>query len=152
MNKDEMHVVIDMDAYRSASGISKRELARRVNKEESVVVKQISEKKRTNMQLFSAYEYAEALGGGVKFLTDAQIDELPHMEENKKKAAEVDKLREENAELNAQVKRLIVRLDTKDDAIMRKDAMLNRLLHQKEAMTKVLHEHGIDLKFLDEVK
>lgn len=165
MKSNEMHVVIDMNAHRQAIGMTKQQLADKVHKDVSVVGKQITETKRTNMLLFNAYEFAEALGGGVKFLTDEQIAELEKIEDLKNEAhnaemlqselaklqSENAKLRADNDKLSAANERLLAAVSKKDDAIERKDAMLHKLLREKEAATKQMHKAGIDLSFLDEL-
>lgn len=158
MKSSEMHVVIDMNAHREAIQMSKQALADKVHKDVSVVGKQITETKRTNMLLFNAYEFAEALGGGVKFLTDEQIADLEHIGELKAAAADADKLREENERLKAEnaqaierINRLKAKLSAKDEAVDRKDILLNKLLTQNELLIKAMRKNRIDLTFLDEI-
>lgn len=158
MKSTEMHVVIDMNAHREAIQMSKQALADKVHKDVSVVGKQITETKRTNMLLFNAYEFAEALGGGVKFLTDEQIADLERIKDLKAAAADADKLREENERLKAEnaqaierINRLKAKLSAKDEAVDRKDILLNKLLTQNELLIKAMRKNRIDLTFLDEL-
>lgn len=158
MKSTEMHVVIDMNAHRQAIGMTKQQLADKMHKDVSVVGKQISENKRSNLMLFNAYEFAEALGGGVKFLTDEQIADLEKIEDLKAAVADADKLREENERLKTEntqaierINRLKAKLSAKDEAVDRKDILLNKLLTQNELLIKAMRKNRIDLTFLDEI-
>ena len=158
-----MHVVIDMNAHREAIKMSKQALADKVHKDVSVVAKQITETKRTNMMLFNAYEFADALGGAIIFATDEQLEAYQHIDEYKKAAQEAESLRAENDKLKIENEKVMDRetkllekldkmqdkLDHKDASIERKDALLLTLLKQKELMTKALHKAGVDLSFLE---
>lgn len=169
MNRDSMHVVIDMNAYREERKITRQELADIIGKDISAVNKQITER-GGNLQLFTAYEYAAALGGAIKFLTDDECEFLSnraaHADEIERLRFEVDKLMSEketllkaNEELVKQNNILTEINKEQFDSINRRGRALEKkddeliLLHKEvRAMMKEMRKHHIDPSFLDEVE
>ena len=68
-----MHVIGDLVAFANARKYSKQKIADAMHKDVTVVKKQLTET-RGNLTLNTAYEYAEALGGVVCFMSDEEYE------------------------------------------------------------------------------
>ena len=146
MKATEMHVIRDLNTRRAALGTSVRELADALCKDETTVRRQINTKDSTSVTLYIAYEYAQALGGAVMFLTDEQVETLKTATdtarlfadqekriaeltaENERLSASVAKQKGIVAAQEAKIERLESSIERKDAAIERKDAKIGELL------------------------
>lgn len=136
MRKEEMHVIGDLVAYANARKYSKQKIADAMHKDVTVVKKQLTET-RGNLTLNTAYEYAEALGGVVCFMSDeeyaaySQLDELrfkiKELEKHEKLLQKYTELNEKFMRQQEMIDRLLAKIDTKDEAIMRKDRRIDEL-------------------------
>ena len=131
-----MHVIGDLVAYANARKYSKQKIADAMHKDVTVVKKQLTET-RGNLTLNTAYEYAEALGGVVCFMSDeeyaaySQLDELrikiKELEKHEKLLQKYTELNEKFMRQQEMIDRLLTKIDTKDEAIMRKDRRIDEL-------------------------
>lgn len=136
MRKEEMHVIGDLVAYANARKYSKQKIADAMHKDVTVVKKQLTET-RGNLTLNTAYEYAEALGGVVCFMSDeeyvaySQLDELrfkiKELEKHEKLLQKYTELNEKFMRQQEMIDRLLAKIDIKDEAIMRKDRRIDEL-------------------------
>lgn len=136
MRKEEMHVIGDLVAYANARKYSKQKIADAMHKDVTVVKKQLTET-RGNLTLNTAYEYAEALGGVVCFMSDeeyaaySQLDELrfkiKELEKHEKLLQKYTELNEKFMRQQEMIDRLLTKIDIKDEAIMRKDRRIDEL-------------------------
>lgn len=136
MKKEEMHVIGDLVAYANARKYSKQKIADAMHKDVTVVKKQLTET-RGNLTLNTAYEYAEALGGVVCFMSDEEYAAYLQLDDLKIKIKELEKhekLLQKYTELNEKfmrqqemIDRLLAKIDIKDEAIMRKDRRIDEL-------------------------
>lgn len=136
MRKEEMHVIGDLVAYANARKYSKQKIADAMHKDVTVVKKQLTET-RGNLTLNTAYEYAEALGGVVCFMSDEEYAAYLQLDDLKIKIKELEKhekLLQKYTELNEKfmrqqemIDRLLAKIDIKDEAIMRKDRRIDEL-------------------------
>lgn len=131
-----MHVIGDLVAYANARKYSKQKIADAMHKDVTVVKKQLTET-RGNLTLNTAYEYAEALGGVVCFMSDedyaaySQLDELrfkiKELEKHEKLLQKYTELNEKFMRQQEMIDRLLTKIDIKDEAIMRKDHRIDEL-------------------------
>lgn len=131
-----MHVIGDLVAYANARKYSKQKIADAMHKDVTVVKKQLTET-RGNLTLNTAYEYAEALGGVVCFMSDeeyvaySQLDELrfkiKELEKHEKLLQKYTELNEKFMRQQEMIDRLLAKIDIKDEAIMRKDRRIDEL-------------------------
>lgn len=131
-----MHVIGDLVAYANARKYSKQKIADAMHKDVTVVKKQLTET-RGNLTLNTAYEYAEALGGVVCFMSDeeyaaySQLDELrfkiKELEKHEKLLQKYTELNEKFMRQQEMIDRLLTKIDIKDEAIMRKDRRIDEL-------------------------
>lgn len=131
-----MHVIGDLVAFANARKYSKQKIADAMHKDVTVVKKQLTET-RGNLTLNTAYEYAEALGGVVCFMSDeeyaaySQLDELrikiKELEKHEKLLQKYTELNEKFMRQQEMIDRLLAKIDTKDEAIMRKDRRIDEL-------------------------
>ena len=131
-----MHVIGDLVAYANVRKYSKQKIADAMHKDVTVVKKQLTET-RGNLTLNTAYEYAEALGGVVCFMSDeeyaaySQLDELrfkiKELEKHEKLLQKYTELNEKFMRQQEMIDRLLAKIDTKDEAIMRKDRRIDEL-------------------------
>ena len=131
-----MHVIGDLVAYANARKYSKQKIADAMHKDVTVVKKQLTET-RGNLTLNTAYEYAEALGGVVCFMSDeeyaaySQLDELrfkiKELEKHEKLLQKYTELNEKFMRQQEMIARLLSKIDIKDEAIMRKDRRIDEL-------------------------
>lgn len=131
-----MHVIGDLVAYANARKYSKQKIADAMHKDVTVVKKQLTET-RGNLTLNTAYEYAEALGGVVCFMSDEeyaaylQLDELrikiKELEKHEKLLQKYTELNEKFMRQQEMIDRLLTKIDIKDEAIMRKDRRIDEL-------------------------
>lgn len=136
MRKEDMHVIGDLVAFANARKYSKQKIADAMHKDVTVVKKQLTET-RGNLTLNTAYEYAEALGGVVCFMSDeeyaaySQLDELrikiKELEKHEKLLQKYTELNEKFMRQQEMIDRLLAKIDTKDEAIMRKDRRIDEL-------------------------
>jgi hypothetical protein len=136
MRKEEMHVIGDLVAYANARKYSKQKIADAMHKDVTVVKKQLTET-RGNLTLNTAYEYAEALGGVVCFMSDEEYAAYLQLDDLKIKIKELEryeKLERKYTELSEKflrqqdmIDRLLAKIDIKDEAIMRKDRRIDEL-------------------------
>lgn len=136
MRKEDMHVIGDLVAFANAQKYSKQKIADAMHKDVTVVKKQLTET-RGNLTLNTAYEYAEALGGVVCFMSDeeyaaySQLDELrikiKELEKHEKLLQKYTELNEKFMRQQEMIDRLLAKIDTKDEAIMRKDRRIDEL-------------------------
>lgn len=136
MRKEEMHVIGDLVAYANARKYSKQKIADAMHKDVTVVKKQLTET-RGNLTLNTAYEYAEALGGVVCFMSDeeyaaySQLDELrfkiKELEKHEKLLQKYTELNEKFMRQQEMIDRLLAKIDIKDEALMRKDRRIDEL-------------------------
>lgn len=136
MKKEEMHVIGDLVAYANARKYSKQKIADAMHKDVTVVKKQLTET-RGNLTLNTAYEYAEALGGVVCFMSDEeyaaylQLDDLKirikELERYEKLERKYTELSEKFLRQQDMIDRLLAKIDIKDEAIMRKDRRIDEL-------------------------
>lgn len=101
----EMHVIGDINARRKELKWSVEGIAEKLNKSPSTVTKQLNHAEQCT--LFTAYEYAELLGGGVHFITDADMAVYRQAyglrDVNACLAAEVETLKAQNAAQGAEL-------------------------------------------------
>lgn len=131
-----MHVIGDLVSFANARKYSKQKIADAMHKDVTVVKKQLTET-RGNLTLNTAYEYAEALGGVVCFMSDEeyaaylQLDELrikiKELEKHEKLLQKYTELNEKFMRQQEMIDRLLAKIDTKDEAIMRKDRRIDEL-------------------------
>lgn len=131
-----MHVIGDLVAYANARKYSKQKIADAMHKDVTVVKKQLTET-RGNLTLNTAYEYAEALGGVVCFMSDeeyaaySQLDELrfkiKELEKHEKLLQKYTELNEKFMRQQEMIDRLLAKIDIKDEALMRKDRRIDEL-------------------------
>ena len=131
-----MHVIGDLVAYANARKYSKQKIADAMHTDVTVVKKQLTET-RGNLTLNTAYEYAEALGGVVCFMSDeeyaaySQLDELrfkiKELEKHEKLLQKYTELNEKFMRQQEMIDRLLAKIDIKDEAIMRKDRRIDEL-------------------------
>ena len=131
-----MHVIGDLVAFANARKYSKQKIADAMHKDVTVVKKQLTET-RGNLTLNTAYEYAEALGGVVCFMSDeeyaaySQLDELrikiKELEKHEKLLQKYTELNEKFMRQQEMIDRLLAKIDIKDEAIMRKDRRIDEL-------------------------
>lgn len=131
-----MHVIGDLVAYANARKYSKQKIADAMHKDVTVVKKQLTET-RGNLTLNTAYEYAEALGGVVCFMSDEEYAAYLQLDDLKIKIKELEryeKLERKYTELSEKflrqqdmIDRLLAKIDIKDEAIMRKDRRIDEL-------------------------
>lgn len=131
-----MHVIGDLVAFANARKYSKQKIADAMHKDVTVVKKQLTET-RGNLTLNTAYEYAEALGGVVCFMSDEeyaaylQLDELrikiKELEKHEKLLQKYTELNEKFMRQQEMIDRLLTKIDIKDEAIMRKDRRIDEL-------------------------
>ncbi|MBQ1235446.1 MAG: hypothetical protein IIX72_00565 [Oscillospiraceae bacterium] len=136
MRKEDMHVIGDLVAFANARKYSKQKIADAMHKDVTVVKKQLTET-RGNLTLNTAYEYAEALGGVVCFMSDeeyaaySQLDELrfkiKELEKHEKLLQKYTELNEKFMRQQEMIDRLLAKIDIKDEAIMRKDRRIDEL-------------------------
>jgi hypothetical protein len=136
MRKEEMHVIGDLVAYANARKYSKQKIADAMHKDVTVVKKQLTET-RGNLTLNTAYEYAEALGGVVCFMSDEEYAAYLQLDDLKIKIKDLEryeKLERKYTELSEKflrqqdmIDRLLAKIDIKDEAIMRKDRRIDEL-------------------------
>lgn len=138
MDRNEMHVVVDMNDYCLNHSISKQLLADELHKDLSVVKKQLSEH-NGNMTLATAYEYAELLHGAIVFLTDAEIEKLNALQtleqrlafyqsEHEKADAQIMALTDTVTKQQEVIKQQQAQLDRTYGKIDSKDTMLSKLI------------------------
>lgn len=131
MQAKDMHLMSDMSDFLARSGSSKQELADKMYLDLSTVRKQLSGQD-ANITLQTVYRYADALGGSVRFLTDAQCEALDgvgmHAEELdravKELSAERDRLQAQLAQLTDSLNRIQHQNDDFATALMEKDKEL----------------------------
>ena len=131
-----MHVTGDLVAFANARKYSKQKIADAMHKDVTVVKKQLTET-RGNLTLNTAYEYAEALGGVVCFMSDeeyaaySQLDELrikiKELEKHEKLLQKYTELNEKFMRQQEMIDRLLAKIDIKDEALMRKDRRIDEL-------------------------
>ena len=136
MRKEDMHVIGDLVAFANARKYSKQKIADAMHKDVTVVKKQLTET-RGNLTLNTAYEYAEALGGVVCFMSDeeyaaySQLDELrikiKELEKHEKLLQKYTELNEKFMRQQEMIDRLLAKIDIKDEALMRKDRRIDEL-------------------------
>ena len=102
-------IIADINARRTALGLSMNDLAERVHKDVSTVKKQLSEKSATGLQFATLMEYANAVEGDIKFITFEELSATP--------SVEIDILNSRLAEQANHIKYLEEKLDGKDDTI-----------------------------------
>ncbi len=140
MDRNEMHVVVDMNDFCNDRGISKQSIAEELHKDLSVVKKQLSER-AGNLTLQTAYEYAEQLHGSIVFLPDEQLEKLKtlqtlesriefyqaqHEQQDKQIMALTDTVKQQQEVIKqqqAQLERTYKKIDSKD-------AMLSKLINK----------------------
>lgn len=126
----------DIEEYRKQIKMSYAQLADIVLKDATVIKRQLTEVKG-GVQLNTAYELANAVGGVVKFVPQDQLGEIASTEREELNA-QVTKLADTNAalekqieKLNATISMLQERVIAKDERLERKDDLIRQLLIEK---------------------
>lgn len=140
MKATEMHVISQIIARLGELKLTRQALADIMCKDITTIKKQLTET-RGNLSLLTVYDYAEALGGCITFLTDEELADLQNVALLRAQLAEASKnaetqglLAQENAalkakieKLEAKIEKLETRIDIKEDAISRKDRIIHEL-------------------------
>lgn len=133
MDRNEMHVVVDMNEFCLERGISKQSIADEMHKDLSVVKKQLSEKSG-NMTLSTAYEYAEQLHGAIVFLSDAQLEKLKTLETLESR---IEFYQAQHEQADQQIMALTDTVKQQQEVIRQQQAQLDRTykkIDSKDAM------------------
>lgn len=136
MNTIKMYVMHDIEEYRKQIKMSYAQLADIVLKDATVIKRQLTEVKG-GVQLNTAYELADAVGGVVKFIPQDQLGEITSAERESLNA-QISTLMATNAAQEAEIERLNAtisllqkRVIDKDERLERKDDLIRQLLIEK---------------------